>query len=140
MRRIPMAVAGAAVLLAAGGASAGVLHYRADLRGAGASSVKGVMTAVLDTDSRALDVTVTGVSGPTTTAGFAAGGEAKPEIVAPIAGASPAHATITLTSAQINELNAGRLSFVVDTNGGPGSAARSGSELRGKVSRSSGVL
>lgn len=134
MKPMLMAAAGAAVMIAAGAASAGILHYRADLKSAGASPAKGEMTAVLDTDSQSLDVTVTGVDGPATTAGFAANGQAKPELAVPIAGANPAHATVKLTGAQINALNAGRFSFVVDTKSG------AGGELRGKVTRSSGVL
>ncbi len=134
MKPTLMAAAAAVVLLAAGAASAGVLYYRADLRGADAAHAKGRMTAVLDTDSRALDVTVTGFDGPATTAGFAEGAATKAELAVPIGGASPAHATVKLTGAQIGELNAGRLSFFVDTKSG------TGGELRGKVSRSSGVL
>ena len=133
MKPALMAAAGAVVLIAAGAASAGVLHYRADLKGVDAAH-KAVMKAELDTDSRALDVTITGFDGPATKAGFAGAADSKAELAVPIGGASPAHATVTLTGAQINELNAGRLSFFVDTKTG------AAGELRGKVSRSSGVL
>ena len=131
MKPTLMAAAGAVVLLAASAASAGVLYYRADLKGADASHPKGMMKAVLDTDSRALDVTVTGFGGPATTAGFAQGAAAKAELPVPLQGASPAHATVKLTDTQIDELNAGRLSFYVDSKADPAG------ELRGKVSRSS---
>lgn len=126
------AAVAAVALVAAGAASADVLHYRADLKSADSPHAKGLMKADLDTDRRALDVTVTylGVSGPATDAGFEPSGTTKAELAVPIAGVSPAHATVTLTNAQIDDLNAGRLSFYVDTKAG-GSG-----ELRGKVSRS----
>lgn len=133
MKPTLMAAAGAIVLFAASAASASELYYRADLTG-GDAAHKGRMTAVLDTDSRALDVTVTGYDGPATKAGFAGAGDSKAGLAVPIGGASPGHATVKLTGAQINDLNAGRMSFFVDTTTGPSG------ELRGKVSRSSGVL
>jgi len=68
--------------------------------------------------------------GPATDAGFEPSGATKAELAAPITGASPVHATVTLTNAQIDDLNAGKLSFYVDTRTGPAG------ELRGKVTRS----
>lgn len=132
MKPTLMVAATAALLFVAGAASATELYYSAQLKGADASH-KAQMKAVLDTDSRALDVTVTGYDGPATKAGFAGSGEGKAGLSVPIGGGSPAHATVKLTADQINALNAGGVSFFVDTKAGPG-------ELRGKVSRASGVL
>ena len=133
MKPTLMAAAAAALAFAAGAASASELYYTAQLKAPDASH-RAQMKAVLDTDSRALDVTVTGLDGPATKAGFAGAGDAKAEVSVPIGGASPAHATVKLTAAQIDALNAGRVSFFVVTKAG------AAGELRGKVSRASGVL
>ena len=134
MKPILLAAAAATLLFAAGAASASELYYSAALKGADAAH-RGEMKAVLDTDSRALDVTVTGFDGPATKAGFASAADSKQAgVTIPLGGGSPAHATVKLTVDQINDLNAGRLSFFVDTKAGPAG------EMRGKVSRSSGVL
>ena len=131
-----IAAAAAAFLLAAGSAEADILHYQAVLKGANASHGRGELTGTLDTDRRVLDYTVTcsGLSGPATAASFHdRGGAAAQDLAAqaPAKGAE-VHATVQLTKAQIEELNAGRWSFTIGTKENPGG------ELSGELQRSGG--
>jgi hypothetical protein len=137
-----IAAAGAALLLAAGSARADILHYEALLKGANetpptATHARGELTATLDTDRRMLDYSVTysGLSGPATAAGFHEHGSAAAPAVAvqaPIQGPD-IHASVKLTDSQINDLNAGRWSFNIDTMANPGG------EIAGDLRRSSGA-
>jgi CHRD domain len=136
-----MTIAAAAASLALSGtaANADILHYRAQLRGAAETppnptNAKGEVVAVLDTDRRTLDYTVTykGLSGPIAVAGFKEPSSPPddPIVTAPTDG--PAiHAVAQLTPAQINDLNASRWIFDISTSANPGG------EIRGKVLRSS---
>jgi hypothetical protein len=138
------AIAGAAALtlLAAGAADASILRYTAILKGAGetppnAAPGRGVINAVLDTDTRELDytVTVSRLTGPVTTAGFkeAASPPDDPIVTAPAPGHDGTiHAVARLTAAQVKALNAGQWWFDV------GTAANPGGEIRGKLTRTSG--
>ena len=134
------ATATAALLLAAGSAEADILHYQAVLKGANetpnASHGRGELTGTLDTDRRVLDYTVTysGLSGPATAASFHDRSGAAAQDVAAQAPAKGAelHATVQLTKAQIEELNAGRWSFTLGTKANPGG------EVSGELQRSGG--
>ncbi|HLY77968.1 MAG TPA: CHRD domain-containing protein [Caulobacteraceae bacterium] len=134
-----IAAAGACLLLSATAADAGILHYRANLRGAAESppnptNARGEVVAVLDTDRRTFDYTVTysGLSGPIEVAGFKQPNSPPddPIITAP-AGAVMIHAVVQLTAEQITDLNASRWIFDISTRANPGG------EIRGKVVRSS---
>ena len=136
-----MTIAAAAASLALSGtaANADILHYRAQLRGAAETppnptNAKGEVVAVLDTDRRTLDYTVTykGLSGPIAVAGFKEPSSPPddPIVTAPTDGPT-IHAVVQLTTAQINDLNASRWIFDISTSANPGG------EIRGKVLRSS---
>ena len=121
------------------GAKADILHYAAQLRGANetpanATHAHGVVTAILDTDSRALEYTVTyrDLSGPVTVAGFKepTSPPDDPIVTAPSdPKASTLHDVVTLTKAQVQDLNAGRWIFDISTSASPSG------EIRGKVER-----
>ena len=134
-----IAAAAASLTLVATAASADILHYRAQLRGGAETppnptNAKGEVVAVLDTDRRTLDYTVTykGLSGPIAVAGFKqpTSPPDDPIVTAPTGGAE-IHAVVQLTPAQINDLNASRWIFDISTTANPGG------EIRGKVLRSS---
>ena len=134
-----IAAAGACLLLSATAADAGILHYRANLRGAAESppnptNARGEVVAVLDTDRRTFDYTVTysGLSGPIEVAGFKQPNSPPDDPIntAP-AGAVMIHAVVQLTAEQITDLNASRWIFDISTRANPGG------EIRGKVVRSS---
>ena len=134
-----IAAAGACLLLSATAANAGILHYRAQLRGSAETppnptNARGEVIAVLDTDRRTFDYTVTfsGLSGPIEVAGFKQPNSPPddPIITAP-SGPSAIHAVVQLTTAQISDLNASRWIFDIATHANPGG------EIRGKVVRSS---
>jgi hypothetical protein len=135
------AIAAALSVISAGAASADILHYQALLRGAAetppnATKARGEVTAIPDTDRRALEYTVTykDLSGPVVVAGFkeATSPPDDPIVTAPDgANASTIHAVATLTNAQIQDLNAGKWIFDISTGASPGG------EIRGKVLRTS---
>jgi len=134
-----IAAAAAALLLAAGSAEADILHYQAVLKGANetppnASHGRGQLTGTLDTDRRVLDYTVTysGLSGPATVAGFRGGAAAQSVAAQAPAKGAELHATVQLTKAQVEELNAGRWSFNIST------AANPVGEVSGELQRSGG--
>jgi|HubBroStandDraft_6_1064221.scaffolds.fasta_scaffold324913_2 hypothetical protein len=136
-----MAAATATLLLAAGSAEAGILHYAAVLKGANmtpptASHARGEITAVVDTDRRTFDYTVsfTGLSGPATSAVFQEHGAAVlPALATPALKDPQIHATVTLTAAQIDDLNAGRWRFDISTLANPGG------EIGGELTRAAGA-
>ena len=136
-----MAAATATLLLAAGSAEAGILHYAAVLKGANmtpptASHAHGVITAVVDTDRRTFDYTVsfTGLSGPATSAVFQEHGAAVlPALATPALKDPQIHAKVTLTAAQIDDLNAGRWRFDISTLANPGG------EIGGELTRAAGA-
>jgi hypothetical protein len=136
-----IAAATAALVLSAGSAEAGILHYAAVLKGANmtpptASHARGEITAVVDTDRRTFDYTVTysGLSGPATSAGFQEHGAAVlPALATPLLKDPQVHATVTLTAAQINDLNAGHWSFDISTMANPGG------EIGGDLTRAAGA-
>jgi len=138
MNLMTAAAAAAAFLLAAGSAEADILHYQALLKGANttAPNARGELSATLDTDRRLLDYTVSfsGLSGPATAAGLQEHGRAAdPALAVKAPGKGAAlHATVQLTRDQVNDLNAGRWSFDIDT------AANPGGEISGALQRSSG--
>lgn len=134
-----VAAAAASLMMGATAANADILHYRAQLRGAAETppnptAAKGEVVAVLDTDRRTLDYTVTykGLSGPIAVAGFKEPNSPPddPIITAPTAGET-IHAVAQLTAAQVNDLNASRWIFDISTSANPGG------EIRGKVQRTS---
>ena len=136
-----IAAATAALVLSAGSAEAGILHYAAVLKGANmtpptASHARGEITAVVDTDRRTFDYTVTysGLSGPATSASFQEHGAAVlPALATPLLKDPQVHATVTLTAAQINDLNAGHWSFDISTMANPGG------EIGGDLTRAAGA-
>jgi len=136
-----IAIAAGSLALTAAVANADILHYGALLRGAAeappnATRAKGRVTAVLDTDRRTLDYTVTyaGLSGPVAVAGFKepTSPPDDPIVTAPTDPRSAViHDVVKLTPAQIDDLNAGRWIFDISTSASPGG------EIRGKVERTS---
>jgi hypothetical protein len=134
-----IAIAAAALGMSAAAARADILHYEAQLRGANetpanATRAHGVVTAVLDTDRRALDYTVTykDLSGPVTVAGFKEPNSPPddPIVTAPSdPKAGALHDVAILTKAQVQDLKAGRWIFDISTSASPSG------EIRGKVER-----
>ena len=127
-----------ALIFSAAPASAEMLSYKADLKGAtevpaNDSKGSGDVDATYDTASKKLTWTVTysGLTGGATAAHFhgpaAAGANAPP--VVPLSGKldSPIKGDATLTDAQAADLQAGRWYFNVHTD------ANKGGELRGQV-------
>jgi len=122
-------------------ASAAMLEFHATMNGASevpSNKTAGIgeALATLDTAKKELTYTVTfeGLSGPATAAHFH--GPAAPGknagVAVPIDGAnptSPVHASVTLTDAQIKDLDAGMWYVNVHT------AANPGGEIRGQVLR-----
>jgi hypothetical protein len=136
-----IALAAASLAMSATAANADILHYEAQLHGAAetppnTTHARGKVVAVLDTDRHAFEYTVTysGLSGPVVLAGFKqpTSPPDDPIVTAPSDGATTTiHAVVTLTRAQIDDLNAGRWIFDVATRANPGG------EIRGKVTRTS---
>ena len=137
-----IAAAATAFLLVAGAAQADILHFDAVLKGANETPPNAVrghgeVTAMLDTDRRTLDYTVTysGLSGPATTASFQQhGAAAAPAVASPALGKGPEfHGDVKLTDAEIADLKAGRWSFNISTMAHPGG------EIGGEMKRTSGA-
>lgn len=132
------AVAAAAAVLAAGSASAAVLHFTAKMDGAAEtppndSKGTGTATISLDTSTKTLDwkAEYSGLSGPATMAHFhgpAAAGKAA-GVAVPLKGdlTSPVSGSATLTDAQISQLKSGMWYLNFHT------AAHPGGEIRGQV-------
>jgi hypothetical protein len=137
-----IAAATATLLLAAGAAQADILHFDAVLKGANVTPpndvhAHGEVTAMLDTDRRTLDYTVSysGLSGPATAAGFhQRGATAAPAVAATVLGkGSEFHGDAQLTEAQISTLRAGQWSFNIGTKTHPSG------EIGGNLQRTSGA-
>jgi hypothetical protein len=133
-----LAATGVWTVIGISAAHAGILNFEAQLKGPSASQstaahARGEVNAMLDTDRRLLEYTVTysGLSGPAVSAGFEAGGSAA-VVVAPAADKSHSiHGVAELTDAQISDLAAGRWSFDIRTSANPNG------ELHGQVRRTS---
>jgi hypothetical protein len=129
----------AAVLFAAGAASAATLHFSAALKGAdevpaNTTAGTGKVTATLNTVTKAFTYTVTykGLTGPATMAHFhgpaAPGANAPPVVPVPASHlANPMRGTVKLEDAQVAELKAGKWYFNIHT------AANPGGEIRGQL-------
>jgi hypothetical protein len=116
-------------------ANAGILNFQAELKAASHATPavaheRGEVNAVLDTDRRELDYTVTysGLTGPVS--GVFDSGSGAAVVVAPAADAAhQIHGAATLTDAQINDLAAGRWVFDIRSSAAPQA------ELKGQVRR-----
>jgi hypothetical protein len=126
-----IAAATAVFLLTAGAAQADILHFDAVLKGVNetppnAARGHGEVIAVLDTDRRTLDYTVSysGLSGPATTANFQQhGAAATPTLASSILSGGPEwHGDVQLTDKQMSDLRAGQWSFNISTMEHPGGA------------------
>ena len=137
MRTLITAACAIAALAFAGAAKAEIIHYMAMMDGAHevpahAVPGKGMAMAELDTATKTFtyQVDYSGLTGPATAAHFH--GPALPGVNAgPVvmlkADASPIKGSMTLTDAQIADLNAGKWYFNVHTD------ANKGGEIRGQV-------
>ena len=143
MKPKTIAATATALLLVAGAAQADILHFDAVLKGANetpptAVRGHGEVTALLDTDRRTLDYTVTysGLSGPATTAGFQQHGAATtPALASIVLGKDPEfHGDVQLTNGQISDLKAGKWSFNIGTTAHPGG------EIGGSMKRMPGAI
>ncbi len=124
-------------LMIAGAAHAEALHFATALKGAdevpaNATTGKGQVDAILDTDAKTFTYTVTyaGLTGAATAAHFhgpAAPGSNAPPVIVMTTLASPIKGSATLTDAQIADLEAGKWYFNVHT------AAHPGGEIRGQL-------
>jgi hypothetical protein len=138
VRTTLLAVAFAAGCLSA--AAAATIDFRATMNAKSevpptASSGSGEVLATLDTTSKKLSYTMTymGLTGPATAAHFhgPADAGANAGVVVPIGTnpPSPSTGTVTLTDAQINDLEAGKWYANVHTE------ANKGGEIRGQMTR-----
>ena len=136
---IGTATALAMALATAGPALAGAELFQAKLTGAAEAPKtipggKGVLSAELDTHTDVLTykVTYSGLTGPATMAHFhgpAKAGQNAPPIVVVDDPASPISGRVSLTKAQVSDLEKGLWYFNVHT------AANPGGEIRGQVTK-----
>lgn len=123
----------AASLLAAGAASAQMVHYTAKLAGAAGVKGSGDVFAMLEGKTLTYTVNYKDLTGPAVAAHFhdatAPGGNGPPIVPATNVGTSPIKGTATLTDAQIADINAGKVYFNVHT------AANPGGEIRGTLAK-----
>ena len=130
MRNTLFAAVAAVSVLAAGAASAQMMHYSATLKGADGVKGSGAVQAMLDGKTFTYSATYADLTGPTVAAHFhsapAPGGNGPPVLPATVS-PSPIKGTATLTDAQIVDLNAGKWYFNIHT------AANPGGEIRGTV-------
>ena len=136
MRSNPMTIcaAAAALLTGATAANADIRHFDGVLRGTyesppNATTGKGVITAVVDTDRGLLDYTVTyaGLTGPATAAALheVVPNQADPVIPATASGRSgQIHAVVKLTRQQLDALSADHWFFDIATDANPGGEIR----------------
>jgi len=138
LKALTLCATAAAVLAGATAANAGILHFQATLRGTAeappnATTGKGHITAVVDTERRVLDYTVTyaGLTGPVTAAGLhdLIPGQADPAFPSPAPADSEIHAVVNLTPQEVDDLNAGHWVFDIAT------AANPNGEIRGTLRR-----
>jgi hypothetical protein len=126
-------------LLTAGAAQAEIVHFSATLTGGdevppNTSAGHGELTAELETAEKVLvyRTTYTGLSGPAVAAHFhgpAAPGDNAPPVVVVPSLSSPIHGTTRLTTAQIEDLLAGKWYFNAHTQAHPSG------EIRGQLKR-----
>ena len=132
MRNTLFAAVAAVSLLAAGAASAQMMHYSATLKGADGVKGSGDVQAMLDGKNFTYTATYKDLTGPAVAAHFhdaaAPGGNGPPIVPATVAPGT-IKGTATLTDAQIADLNAGKVYFNVHT------AANPGGEIRGTLSK-----
>ena len=139
MRARLIGLTAAAMLFAAGAASAATLHFTTTLKGADevpphAVPGSGKVSATLDTTTKVFTykATYAGLTGPATMAHFhgpAAPGANAPPVVPVPAGslANPMTGKATLDDGQIADLKAGKWYFNIHT------AANPGGEIRGQL-------
>jgi hypothetical protein len=132
MRNTLFAAVAAMSLLAAGAASAQMMHYSATLKGAEGVKGTGDVKAMLDGKTFTYTANYSGLTGPATAAHFhkaaTPGGNGPPVLPATVS-PSPIKGTATLTDAQIADLNAGLWYFNIHT------AANPGGEIRGTMTK-----
>jgi hypothetical protein len=130
MRNILFAAVAAVSMLAAGAASAEMMHYSATLKGADGVKGSGAVQAMLDGKTFTYSATYADLTGPAVAAHFhsapAPGGNGPPVLPATVS-PSPIKGTATLTEPQIADLNAGKWYFNIHT------AANPGGEIRGTM-------
>jgi hypothetical protein len=130
MRNTLFAAVAAVSLLAAGAASAQMMHYSAALKGADGVKGSGDVQAMLDGKTFTYTASYKDLTGPAVAAHFhsapTAGGNGPPVLPATVT-PSPIKGSATLTDAQIADLNAGKWYFNIHT------AANPGGEIRGTV-------
>jgi methyl coenzyme M reductase beta subunit len=133
MRHTLFAAVAAMSLLAAGAASAQMVHYTAKLAGAAGVKGSGDVFAMLDGKTLTYTVNYKDLTGPAVAAHFhdasAPGGNGPPIVPAKDVGTSPIKGTATLTDAQIADINAGKVYFNIHT------AANPGGEIRGTLAK-----
>ena len=130
MRNTIFAAVAAATLLAAGAASAQMVHYSATLKGADGVKGSGELQAMLDGKTFTYSATYKDLTGPAVAAHFhgpAAPGANAPPVLPVTVTPSPLKGSATLTDAQIADLNAGKWYLNIHT------AANPGGEIRGTV-------
>jgi CHRD domain len=139
MRARLIGLTAAALLFAAGAASAATLHFTTTLKGADevpphAVAGTGKVTASLDTATKVFTykATYAGLTGPATMAHFhgpaAAGANASPVVPVPATAlANPMTGKATLDDGQIADLKAGKWYFNIHTSANPGG------EIRGQL-------
>jgi hypothetical protein len=130
MRNTLFAAVAAVSLMAAGAASAEMMHYSATLKGADGVKGSGDVQAMLDGKTFTYTASYKDLTGPAVAAHFhnapTPGGNGPPVVPATVT-PSPIKGSATLTDAQIADLNAGKWYFNVHT------AANPGGEIRGTV-------
>ena len=136
------AVVASVLALVSIAAHAATINFKADLKGssevpANDTAGTGTLTATLDTDTKEFKyhVEFSGLTGPAVAAHFhgpaAEGVNAKPQVAvktSPIV--TPIDGTATITTEQVQELEAGKWYFNIHT------AAHPGGEIRGQVTKS----
>jgi len=130
MRNTIFAAVAAVTLLAAGAASAQMVHYSATLKGAEGVKGSGELQAMLDGKTFTYSATYKDLTGPAVAAHFhgpAAPGANAPPVLPVTVTPSPLKGSATLTDAQIADLNAGKWYLNIHT------AANPGGEIRGTV-------
>jgi CHRD domain len=130
MRNTLFAAVAAVTLLAAGAASAQMVHYSATLKGADGVKGSGELQAMLDGKTFTYSATYKDLTGPAVAAHFhgpAAPGANAPPVLPVTVTPSPLKGSATLTDAQIADLNAGKWYLNIHT------AANPGGEIRGTV-------